>query len=68
MNAQQHVTILVIDDDLAIVEMLQMALEEEGFLIYTASDGESGLQQLAQHKANLVLCLRWTRVLSDCSK
>jgi CheY-like chemotaxis protein len=56
MNAQQHVTILVIDDDVAIVEMLQMALEEEGFLILTASDGEAGLQKLAQHKANLILC------------
>lgn len=56
MNARANATILVIDDDLAIVDMLQMALEDEGYVVLTAPDGEAGLEQLAATQTHLVLC------------
>ena len=37
-------TILVVDDDLDILELLKMNLEPEGYNVRTASDGESAVQ------------------------
>ena len=39
--------ILVIDDEPDVREMLQFLLEEEGFHVETAPDGNSGLARLA---------------------
>ena len=56
MSTSAKATVLVIDDDSAIVEMLQMALEEENYRVMTAYHGGEGLEQLAASKADLVLC------------
>lgn len=41
-------TVLLIDDDIELVEMLKEYLEQEGFAIQTAHDGETGAQLVAQ--------------------
>ncbi|MBA2682039.1 MAG: response regulator transcription factor [Ktedonobacteraceae bacterium] len=47
--------ILLVDDDLQILPLLQRGLAFEGFEVYTASDGESGLAAAKQHQPHLVL-------------
>src|SRR5260370_18128562 len=47
--------ILVVDDDLQILPLLQRGLAYEGFEVYTAVDGESGLVAAKQHQPHLVL-------------
>ena len=37
-------TILIVDDDLDILELLKMNLEPEGYNVQTANDGESAVQ------------------------
>jgi len=50
--------ILIIEDEAGIVQFLQQGLEEEGYSITTASDGELGLQLLLNKSFDLVL-LDW---------
>jgi len=45
----------VIDDDLQILPLLQKGLAYEGFEVYTAVDGETGLAAAKQHQPHLVL-------------
>ena len=48
-------TILVVDDDLDILELLKMYLEPEGYDIRTASDGESAVQSACMDPPDLIL-------------
>jgi CheY-like chemotaxis protein len=48
-------TILVVDDEIIILEMLQDVLEEEGYQVVTAGDGHAGLARLAEAQPHLVL-------------
>ena len=48
-------TILVVDDDFAILEGLSLLLEGEGFRVRKASDGAEGLARLAEEAADLVV-------------
>ena len=47
--------ILVIDDEISIVEMLSAFLEEEGWQVTTASNGQEGLERLANAHPALVV-------------
>ncbi|GAC1344231.1 MAG: hypothetical protein NVSMB27_04960 [Ktedonobacteraceae bacterium] len=47
--------VLVIDDDLQILPLLHKGLAYEGFEVYTAVDGETGLSAAKQHQPHLVL-------------
>ena len=47
--------ILLIDDDVQILPLLQRGLAFEGFEVYTATDGESGLTAAKQHQPHVVL-------------
>jgi len=47
-------TILVVDDEKDIVEMLRYNLEKEGFKVITASNGLKALEQ-AERKPNLII-------------
>ena len=48
-------TILVVDDDLDILELLKMNLEPEGYNVRTASDGESAVQSACIDPPDLIL-------------
>jgi CheY-like chemotaxis protein len=47
--------ILVIDDELSIVEMLSAFLGEEGLQVMTASNGQEGLERLANARPAVVV-------------
>ena len=48
-------TILVVDDERNIVELLRLYLEKEGWAVIAASDGEEGLALHARHDPDLVI-------------
>ncbi len=47
--------ILVVDDEISILEMLSLVLEEEGYEVMTASDGQEGLNCLKRALPALVM-------------
>jgi len=44
----EPLTVLIIDDDHAVVDSLSEFLEDEGFNVVTAADGQAGLDRLRQ--------------------
>ena len=48
-------TILIVDDDLDILELLKMNLEPEGYNVQTANDGESAVQSACANPPDLIL-------------
>jgi DNA-binding response OmpR family regulator len=51
MNAK----ILVVDDQKDLLELLRMALEQEGYLVHTAVSGSEALKMIASEKPDLIL-------------
>ena len=51
----QGKTILVVDDEAVIRDLLKRTLLREGFEVLTASDGEEGLERLANNNINIVI-------------
>ncbi len=49
------VSVLVVEDDRNIAELLQMYLEKEGYAVSTAADGGQGLQKFRSIRPDLVL-------------
>src|SRR5689334_23169154 len=51
-------TILIVEDEFAIADMLSALLEDEGYHVVLASNGREGLARLADSKTHvdLVLC------------
>ena len=49
------VSVLIVEDDRNIAELLQMYLEKEGYAVTTAADGGQGLQKFRAIKPDLVL-------------
>jgi DNA-binding response OmpR family regulator len=47
-------TILVVDDEPDVVRFLQMALEDDGFKVITASDGKEGLEKAKKFNPDLI--------------
>ncbi|KPC53201.1 response regulator [Amantichitinum ursilacus] len=48
-------TILVVDDEFLIADILGMALEDEGYMVVFASNGKRALEVLARERAGLVI-------------
>ncbi|MBN1580261.1 MAG: response regulator transcription factor [Anaerolineae bacterium] len=48
-------TILLIDDEQHIIELAQMYLEKEGFVVHSANDGEQALAQIDQITPDLIV-------------
>ncbi len=48
-------TILIIEDDPDIVELLQYSLEREGYPVLTAADGETGVLEATRRKPGAIL-------------
>ncbi len=53
MNTER--TILIIDDDIDLVEIIRMTLENEGYRVIDAQSGERGLQTAREKKPDLIL-------------
>jgi CheY-like chemotaxis protein len=49
-------TVLVVDDESSIVEVLTTLLEDEGYHVVTARNGAEGLARLAASQPEVVLC------------
>ena len=47
--------ILVVDDDLNICELLKLYLENDGYTVFTANDGEAAVEQFRNKTPDLVL-------------
>jgi DNA-binding response OmpR family regulator len=47
--------VLVADDEQNIVISIEFLLKREGFEVFVASDGESALQMIGEHRPDLVL-------------
>jgi DNA-binding NtrC family response regulator len=47
--------VLVIDDDSSLRRVLEYNLQQEGYDVYTAADGESGLQAFAEREPSVVI-------------
>jgi CheY-like chemotaxis protein len=52
---EEQPTILVIDDDLAMQTVLEIAFREAGYRVILANDGEEGVQKLMTLKPSLVI-------------
>jgi len=48
-------TILVVDDEEDIRHMLRLILEKSGFVVETAGDGQEALDQVRDHRPDLIL-------------
>ncbi len=48
-------TVLIVEDDVALVKLVKTRLESEEYNVLTASDGELGLREIADKKPDLVL-------------
>src|SRR2546425_916833 len=48
-------TILVVDDERHIVDLVRLYLEKEGFAVVTANDGQEALERHARHDPDLVV-------------
>ena len=50
-----NITILVVDDDPAILMGLMLKIKRHGYQVITAKDGLEGLEMANKHKPNLIL-------------
>ncbi len=48
--------LLIVDDDPSLLDVLAMALEDEGFAVSTARDGKEGMALIEQAQPSLVVC------------
>lgn len=48
-------SVLIVEDEPHLLELYQLALEQAGFVVFTASDGEAGLRQVQAEPPALVL-------------
>ena len=48
-------TVLLVEDELTLVETLSYRLEQEGFRVVTAGDGQTALRQVEVHSPDLIL-------------
>jgi DNA-binding response OmpR family regulator len=49
-------TVLVIDDDPNVQEALQIALEDQGYQVFGAADGETGILRALRDGPDLIIC------------
>ena len=52
---EQKRTVLIMDDDLAMQTVLEIALREAGYQVILANDGQEGIDKLRQLKPDLVV-------------
>lgn len=55
MNCRKTIKVLVVDDEESIVNFLTMGLESEGYLVYSANDGETAIEMSKKIKPDIVI-------------
>ena len=55
MNSISEISILVVEDDAALLKIMTTMLLRKGFIVHEASDGHLATFVLAKHKVDLVL-------------
>jgi DNA-binding response OmpR family regulator len=55
METTVATSVLVVDDEPQVVWMLRFTLEAEGYQTFSARDGRSALDEVRQHRPNLML-------------
>jgi phosphoserine phosphatase RsbU/P len=55
VSVEDRKTILVIDDDPAIVKLMVRTLQHEGYVVFSADNGQSGIDQLKHIKPDLII-------------
>ena len=55
MAEESGLTVLVVDDEQDAVEFVKAALQEVGYTVCSASDGDQGLQKARQEQPDLVI-------------
>lgn len=55
MEEYSDVKVCIVEDDQLIREMYQLALENDGFRVFIASDGEEGLEVIRANKPDIAL-------------
>jgi DNA-binding response OmpR family regulator len=55
METATSTSVLVVDDEPQVVWMLRFSLEAEGYLTFTARDGQAALSELREHHPRLML-------------
>jgi DNA-binding response OmpR family regulator len=53
--AEKKTTILIVDDDLQLLQLLSLNFELEGYTVLLAGDGQQALNQIERHVPDLVL-------------
>ncbi len=53
--SEKRTTILIVDDDLQLLQLIALNLELEGYAVLLASDGLQALSQIETHPPDLVL-------------
>jgi len=48
-------TVLVVDDEFGIVDVLETILADEGYRVLTACNGKKGLERLSEEKPHVIL-------------
>ena len=51
--------VLIVDDDAMVRLMLRMALEDSGYTVLEADDGQYALEPLRKHRCGMVVLLDW---------
>jgi CheY-like chemotaxis protein len=54
--AEARGTILVVDDEIDVLEMIELGLRSAGYNLLTADSGERAIELFEQHPADLVIC------------
>jgi two-component system alkaline phosphatase synthesis response regulator PhoP len=54
-SAAQRRVILVVEDETDIADLIRFNLEQDGFTVVTAADGEQGLEAVRQHRPSLLI-------------
>jgi len=55
MNVQKEWKVLIIDDDPGILKVMRVVLEDEGYTVIAASDGESGIECFLKESPDLIV-------------
>jgi DNA-binding response OmpR family regulator len=50
-----HKKVLIIDDDIDLVEAMRLTLENEGFEVVDAQDGDKGLEKVSTEQPDLII-------------